>query len=150
MAQVVVYFCLTYDETLSLLVEARNYLNYQEQSCALQLPPGARLQFCNESLRVTSRLAHVMAWLLAQRAVHAGEITQDEAASDLYALSGGKVCLDISGHQNNDLPSGLRSLLDRSHRLYVRACRLENMVRHRNPPPRLPMPPRSISHTLLN
>jgi regulator of CtrA degradation len=78
---------------------------------------------------VTSRLTQTMAWLLAQKAVHAGELTITEAASDDYALSGGEICLDPSGPDNGDLPHGLRSLLERSYHLYVRVARLDAMVR---------------------
>jgi regulator of CtrA degradation len=119
----------TYDETMTLLVEARNYMAHREHGEDRRLDPDVRLIACYESMRVTSRLTQVMAWLLAQKAVDAGEITQHEAVSDRFALSATKVCLDREGQGNPDLPSGLRSLLDRSHRLYVQVSRLESMVR---------------------
>lgn len=121
----------TYDEAMALLVEARNYLAYREPTDDRALGPDMRLVACYESMRVTSRLTQVMAWLLAQKAVQAGEITEHEAVSDRFALSGSGICLDVAGQGNMDLPAGLRSLLDRSHRLYLRVSRLEAMVRSR-------------------
>ncbi len=116
---------------MSLLVEARNYLSHREAKDGGGLGPDMRLVACYESMRVTSRLTQVMAWLLAQKAVQAGEITEREAVSDRFALSAARICLDVAGQGNMALPAGLRSLLDRSHRLYVRVGRLEEMVRSR-------------------
>jgi regulator of CtrA degradation len=114
---------------MALLIEARNYVTYHEAIDQRTLTPHNRLQVSYESLRVTSRLTQVMAWLLAQKAVHAGELTLEQVAGEEYALSGGTVCTDPSGPENEELPSGLRSLLDRSHRLYVRVSRLDQQVR---------------------
>ncbi|HEY0837522.1 MAG TPA: DUF1465 family protein [Azospirillum sp.] len=123
------FFNGPYDETMALLIEARNYIAYHESIDQRQLPPHVRLQVSYESMRVTSRLTQVMAWLLAQKAVHAGEITPAQAASEDYALSGGDICTDPAGPENEDLPVGLRSLLERSHHLYMRVARLDEQVR---------------------
>lgn len=123
------FFTRTYDETMALLVETRNYIAYQEAVDQRSLPPSMRLQVSYECMRVTSRLTQVMAWLLAQRAVHSGEMSPRQAASDEFALSGGVICADPSGPENEGLPSGLRSLLSRSHSLYMRVDRLGEMVR---------------------
>ncbi|HYH38255.1 MAG TPA: DUF1465 family protein [Azospirillum sp.] len=125
------FFNGTYDETMALLIEARNYIAYHESGDHRGLPPHVRLQISYESMRVTSRLTQVMAWLLAQKAVHAGEISQEVAASEEFALSGGEICSDPSGPDNEELPSGLRSLLERSHRLYMRVHRLDEQFRDR-------------------
>lgn len=118
-----------YDETMSLLVEARNYVAFQEGVDQRSLAPSQRLQVSYESMRVTSRLTQVMAWMLAQKAVYAGEMTQARAVGEEFALSGGDICSDPSGPDNAELPTGLRSLLERSHSLYMRVSRLEDMVR---------------------
>lgn len=122
------FFSGPYDETMSLLIEARNYVAFQEAIDHRRLPPHIRLQVSYESMRVTSRLTQVMAWLLAQKAVHAGELTPEEAVTGGYSLSGGEICSDPSGPDNDALPQGLRSLLDRSHRLYMRVSRLDNQM----------------------
>ncbi|CAK0770583.1 regulator of CtrA degradation [uncultured Gammaproteobacteria bacterium] len=129
MSAPVVLFNGTYDETMALLVEARNYVAFREAVDRKNLAPMARLQACFESLRVTSRLTQIMAWLLAQKAVYAGEISAEQGVGEAYALSGGGVCDECSGADNEDLPCGLRSLLERSYRLYRRVVRLEDMVR---------------------
>ena len=72
-----------------------------------------------------------MAWLLARRAVHAGEMTPEQGADDRFALSGGAVCSEAPVPENEALPDGLRGLLDRSHSLYHRVMRLDAQVRRR-------------------
>ncbi|MDA8232303.1 MAG: DUF1465 family protein [Magnetospirillum sp.] len=125
------FFAKMYDETLALLVEARNYVAYGELKA--QREPKARqrdgagggLHASCEALRVTARLTQVMAWLMIHRAAGEGEIAPEEALADHNRLSGGDVCLDGRSTADETLPAGLRSLLDRSHRLYLRVGRLE-------------------------
>ena len=118
----------TYDDALGLVVEARNYLAHMPPGRPGD-PPSVRLQISYETMRLTARLTQAMAWLLAQKAVHAGELTPDEARAEIYALNPKAVCLDPSSSENEALPPGLRSLLDRSHRLYLRVYRLDAMYR---------------------
>ena len=114
---------------MTLLIEARNYALGHDATNQWAVTPAASLQMSYESLRVTSRLIQVMAWLLAQKAVESGELTPEQSANDFWALSGGIVCSDPAGPENEALPPGLRSLLDRSYRLYARVLRLDEQVR---------------------
>lgn len=115
----------TFEETLSLMVEARNYLT-QVGGKPAGTADGMRVS-C-ESLRVTSRLVQVMAWLMQHKAVDAGEITLAEALSEERRLGGHGVCTDASWHADQALPRGLRDLLDRSHSLFRRIERLEAQI----------------------
>jgi regulator of CtrA degradation len=121
-------FTRTYDETLDLIVEARNYMVHNRPSARRPRRSGDNLRFSCEALRVTSRLTQVMAWLMLQRAVQDGEISAREACDEKHRLSGQSVCLDESGEEDNEIPAGLRSLLTRSLSLYKRISRLEEMV----------------------
>ena len=70
-----IVFTRTYDETLDLIVEARNYMTHT--SNLANTADRWRYPICGsavEALRVTSRLTQVMAWLMLQRAVQYGEI----------------------------------------------------------------------------
>jgi len=122
------FFRGTYDETMDLMVEARNYMRYCERRERHRAGAMIGLRMSCEAMRVTSRLTQVMAWLMAQRAVHEGELTAEQALTEEMRLSGADVCLDQSFGQDDTLPSGLRSLMERSHRLYVRVARLERML----------------------
>ena len=123
-----VIFTRTYDETLDMIVEARNYMAYLEPRERRRCGGMPELRVSCEALRVTSRLTQVMAWLMLQRAVQFGEITPVEACEERHRLSGRDVCLDTASLGDVSLPAGLRSLLDRSYRLYQRVSRLEEMV----------------------
>lgn len=128
MSSLLVPFSRTYDETLEMMIEARNYIAYAIPSRYVKARERSDLRFCCEAFRVTSRLTQVMAWLMVQRAAQEGEITQAEACGEENRLSGEYVCLDTKGGEDHNLPDGLRSLLDRSYRLYRRVSRLEEMV----------------------
>lgn len=127
------YFRRTYDETMNLMVEARNYMAYVERRERVRAGAMTGLRMSCEAMRVTSRLTQVMAWLMMQRAVHEGEIEATQAFAEENRLSGGEVCWDDSFSGDDSLPNGLRSLLERSFSLYQRIARLEEqMVRRLN------------------
>src|SRR3712207_2359837 len=68
-----------YVEAMVLADEARAYFDRHGRDDRLQLDPVIRVGFSVESLKVTTRLMHVIAWLLTQRAVAAGELTRAQA-----------------------------------------------------------------------
>ncbi len=117
----------TYDEAMSLLVEARNYLRFR-QSDVFRVPPVERLKLTREAFRVTSRLTQVMAWLLLRRAVIEGEIPDEDARRPERRLAGHDVCLGNADDLGDWLPSGMEGLLDRSRALYERIDRLDRML----------------------
>ncbi len=122
-----VYFDRTYRETMTLLVEARDYMRFREPVDRHALPDDQRLTVNCEALRLTSRLTHVMAWLLVQKAVHAGEMSPEEAAAEDHRLAGQTVCRDRA-QGDVALPARLQQLLDRSYQLYARVERLDAMT----------------------
>lgn len=122
------FFDKTYEEALSLLVEARNYIAYQETADLQPLDPESRLLATQETMRVTCRLTHAMAWLLGQKAAQVGEITPLEALED-YAVGGQLVCMDERWAGDTRLPQAIRALLGRTLSLYQRVGRLDDMLR---------------------
>ena len=123
------FFNKTYNDATDLLIEARNYIAYRRTNDARDLDIEVRLLVSQETLRITSRLTQVMAWLLSQRAVQHGEMSQEEALSEAFAIGGAVVCEDDRWSHDERLPEAVRSLLVRSHNLYRRICRLEEMQR---------------------
>jgi regulator of CtrA degradation len=123
------FFGRTYGEAVDLLVEARDYLVEAEPDDRRGLVPDDRLLLCVETLRVTARLTQIMAWLLAQRAVHAGEMSRAEALAEPQPMAALDLCMADAGRREARLPGRLRDLLDRSRRLYVRVARLDEMAR---------------------
>jgi len=132
-----VYFGNLHDEALALLVESRNYIKQlREREDAPQgrrnrRSAAAYLDLSLETMRLTSRLTQVMAWMLAQRAVMAGEISADEANSEKFRLSGQNVCMEHDPAVLATVPEVLRGLLQRSYDLYCRIARLEMQISDR-------------------
>ncbi len=120
-----VYFSGAYDEAFDLLVEARNYVEYTVPALRRRPEPPDPLSVTTETLRLTTRLTQVMAWLMAQRAVHEGEIGTQEFIKDRYRVEGQAVCLKRAIDDMDDMPGGLCDLMDRSYDLYRRILRLD-------------------------
>lgn len=121
----VTYFDSTFDEAMALTREARDYLAYQEKGEMAKLSPVGRMAASCESMRMTARMTQVIAWLLVQKAVHAGDLSRDEAADSKYRLAGHEICGDIEPLAAEPLPERLTELLMRSHRMYQRVARLD-------------------------
>jgi regulator of CtrA degradation len=128
-AQATSFFGKTYGEAMGLLEESRDYLTHREPIDRERLVSLDRLRLCCETMRLTARLTQIMAWLLAQRAVHAGEITQQVALGDNCALAELAVCMGGAEAESDVLPRHLVALLARSRRLYVRVARLDELAR---------------------
>lgn len=116
----------TYEEAMALLEETRNFLAEDRQRGET---PTVRLAISYEAMRVTTRLVQVVAWLLARKAVMAGELSPAQARSERYALSGAPLCREDQGAENMNLPEDLRLLLGASHVLYTRVMRLDDLAR---------------------
>ncbi len=138
------YFSALHDEAYSLLVEARNYIaTLREEGNNGPQKKADYLDVTLETMRLTTRLTQVMAWILAQKAVQNSEMSAEEGASKQYRLSGQTICMDTAPGQSAHLPDYLRDLLGRSYELYCRVDRLETQISQRlnsglagNAPPR--------------
>jgi len=63
-----------YTEAMLLADEARTYFDQTGRGERSELDPFVRVGFACESLKVTTRIMHIVAWLLTQRAVESGEL----------------------------------------------------------------------------
>lgn len=127
-ASSVAFFDSTFEEAMALTREARDYLTFQEKADLAEVDPVTRMVASCESMRLTTRLTQVVAWLLVQRAVHAGEITRQQAKQPQYRLSGREVCAETEPVAEAALPERLNELLQRSLSLYERVARLDRML----------------------
>ena len=112
-----------YTEAMLLADEARSYFDRLGREDREALDPLLRVSFSCESLKVTTRLMHVIAWLLTQRAVEAGEI------SPVQARSPGRRLGDAAGSdpaQVARLPKSAGELVEASQELYARVRRLDD------------------------
>jgi regulator of CtrA degradation len=117
-AEAPMYFRGTYDEAFGLLVEARNYVENDVAAFKYADNPPDPLAMTQETMRLTSRLTQVMAWLMAERAMREGEIDEEEFVKDKYRIEGHAVCLKRAiDEMEDDLPDGLNDLMERSYNL---------------------------------
>lgn len=121
----------TFEEGVALTVEARHYIAFHEHADRRVFDLGQCLVLGYQHTRVSARLIQVLTWLLAMKALLAGEITAEEFSSPRFAFDAGDSCRSEQGADDANLPQGLRHLLQRSHSLYQRIERLDNMVRTR-------------------
>lgn len=111
-----------YTEAMILADEARAYFDETGRDDRQMLEPFARVGFACESLKVTTRIMHIVAWLLTQKAVESGEIRSSDGRRPERRL----------GHANDSdpkvidqLPEAAQRLINASADLYSRIQRLD-------------------------
>jgi regulator of CtrA degradation len=111
-----------YIEAMVLADEARSYFDTIGRDDRLSLDPIDRVGFSCESLKVTTRLMHVIAWLLTQRAVAAGELSRAQAGEAERRLG-------EAPQTDRDLfprlPENAADLVRASEELYDRVSRID-------------------------
>lgn len=112
-----------YIDAMVLADEARGYFDEGGRADREALDPMARVGFSCESLKVTTRLMHVIAWLLTQRAVEAGEMAMRDALDPARRL-GPEPESDM--RLVGTLPLKARELILSSIDLFRRAARLDD------------------------
>ena len=83
--------------------EARAYFDEAGRDERLTLEPFARVGFACESLKVTTRIMHIVAWLLTQRAVESGEI-KSRRRPPARTAAGPRQRQRSAGHRRNCRP----------------------------------------------
>lgn len=118
-----------YTDAMVLADEVRAYFDDDEGSGEGEdggtrnaLTPLERVLFSCESLKITTRLMHVVAWLLTQRGVAAGELTGEGGRAPARRL-GPAIVSDAAALAA--LPARARRFVDASIDLHGRAARLE-------------------------
>ncbi|MGH6659861.1 MAG: DUF1465 family protein, partial [Sphingomicrobium sp.] len=106
-----------YTEAMVLADEARHYFDEAGRDERAGLEPFARVGFACESLKVTTRIMHIVAWLLTQRAIESGEITTIEGRRPERRLGNAQ---DSEPMVVNQLPKAARDLINASAELYAR------------------------------
>ena len=111
-----------YTEAMVLADEARAYFDEEAREERGTLPPFVRVGFACESLKVTTRIMHIVAWLLTQKAVETGEIKGADGRRPERRL--GKAN-DSDPVVVDQLPETAQRLINSSADLYARVKRLD-------------------------
>lgn len=111
-----------YTEAMLLADEARSYFDDAGRDERSTLEPFARVGFACESLKVTTRIMHIVAWLLTQRAIESGEIPDREGRRPERRLGKAQ---DSDEAVVKALPQSAQKLINASADLYARVKRLD-------------------------
>jgi regulator of CtrA degradation len=111
-----------YTEAMLLADEARSYFDDAGRDERAMLHPFARVGFACESLKVTTRIMHIVAWLLTQRAVESGEIPNVEGRRPERRLGNAQ---DSDPAVVEQLPASAQKLIGASADLYARVKRID-------------------------
>jgi regulator of CtrA degradation len=113
-----------YTEAMLLADEARSYFD-SDRGRTIS-PAEIAVAFSCESLKVTTRLMHVIAWLLNQKALRAGELDDSSVEALGYAPASDTYWID-------ELPEEAYQLIQSSEDLYYRVQRVsEGVLRQRD------------------
>ena len=115
-------------EGMGLVEETASYLDGPGRAESKELGRAGSLIYATESMRLTTRLMQLASWLLLQRAVNEGEMTQAQAGIE-------KAKVRIDGPSSNragpgweEIPDPLKELIDRSVRLQERIRMLDTAI----------------------
>lgn len=110
-----------YSEALLLADDARAAFDLRVQDASAHVGDLTRVALSIEGLRTTTRLMHVLAWLLNQRAFLAGEL------SELQLQRCGALPEERDADADNlrRLEPETRALIEESERLHARVARLD-------------------------
>ena len=114
-----------YVEAMLLADEARGYFDEIGRNERDALEAVSRVAFSCESLKVTTRLMHIIAWLLTQRAVDAGELAPREALSPSRRLG---TAPETDAAVLAAMPDQCAAIMLTSIDLYRRVARLDDAL----------------------
>ncbi|WP_374944790.1 DUF1465 family protein [Sphingomonas sp.] len=132
-----------YVEAMVLADEARAYFDEAGRAEREALDPLTRVTFSCESLKVTTRLMHIIAWLLTQRAVSAGELRPRDALDPSRRLGDAPV---TDAPVLAALPARAQAMIAASADLHRRIAKLD--LAQEQPADTLPSPARSMQQRL--
>jgi regulator of CtrA degradation len=112
-----------YIEAMVLADEARAYFDLHSRDSRNQMTPLQRVGFSCESLKVTTRLMHIVAWLLTQRALAENAPSVETSHSQRL----GSVA-QTEADTTLQLPSEAQQLISASIELYTRVKWLEDQL----------------------
>ena len=114
-----------YAEALALADEARGVFDLRDEASHSNTPDQVRIAMSIEGLRTTTRVMHVLAWLLNQRAYYAGELTKLQLLR--HGTLGEERPSDPANMELLELTT--RSLIRDTERLHARVRRLDEEQR---------------------
>jgi len=121
-------FKTLFREGMVLVEDTASYLDGAGREDSKRLPRMVSLGYAAESMRLTTRLMQLASWLLLQRAVNEGELTQTEAMTEKRKVR--LVEQDVVSNPETlaKLPARLVELVDASIRLQARIIHIDRLL----------------------
>lgn len=114
-----------YQEAVNMADEARTYFAMYSKLDREKLPPIDRVLYTCESLRISTRLMHVISWLMVRKAVARGEISAEDGLRAERRLGDAELCQMTEADALRRMPPMVASLSYRSQSVFDRAWRME-------------------------
>ena len=121
-------FKTLFKEGMGLVESSAAYLDGPGRIEAKALPRMEALAYASESMRLTTRLMQIASWLLLQRAVNEGEMTQAQAAAEKHRVKLSPQALASNSETFDRLPEQLKDLCRHSLRLQARVMHLDELL----------------------
>ncbi len=112
-----------YTEVMVLADEARAYFERKQDHKAIA--PELAISFSCESLKVTTRLMHSIAWLLSEKAILSGEISPEKLSSHNRELGHAP---ESDAQSVKLLPAHAQYLVSESEVIYARLKRINAQI----------------------
>jgi regulator of CtrA degradation len=114
-------------EGMRLVEETADYLDGQGRNDARELDRHGAIAYASESMRLTTRLMQLASWLLLQRALSSGEITED-VHKERHRISLAEIGAGLPLTGPSRIPEPLSELVERSLKLHERIMKLDLMI----------------------
>ncbi|MDR3373665.1 MAG: DUF1465 family protein [Ancalomicrobiaceae bacterium] len=115
-------------EGMTLVEETASYLDGPGRVESKELTRSGSLVYATESMRLTTRLMQLASWLLLQRAVNEGEMSQAQAGLEKSKVRIEGPTSSRTGPGWDEAPPMLKELIDRSIRLQERIKKLDAAI----------------------
>lgn len=113
---------------MGLVEETAAYLDGPGRAESRTLERGPALAYATESMRLTTRLMQLASWLLLQRAVNEGELTQEQAAQEKSKVRLSSVGAATPQATLDELPEALTALIGKAMRLQERIVHMDRLL----------------------
>jgi len=123
-----VFLQKNYDETLALLQQCGNYLEYRGKYERIAMDVEERVLYTIATSHITVQLTSVLSWLMAWKAVESGEIAQSDLKLEKYRLQNIHPLTADQMDMFKKLAQPIPGLVEASSMLYMRMKRLEKTM----------------------
>lgn len=113
---------------MALVERTAAYLDGEGRRESKGLPASTTVLYATESMRLTTRLLDLASWLLIRRALKEGEISDDEANKKRQRVKLQSLGRPQHTKGYDELPSGLRALIEDSFALHDRIVQLDRAM----------------------